>query len=781
MKVVEVYLKQNNKSIDQPFFYKPAIDQKVEAGMRVLVPFGRGNRELEGFVTRLVEIDKLSYAVKSLLMVLDREPVLNQAQIELCLWMKFYYCSLFYDNLSYFISPVRVKKEAYIRLNFSEVQFEYPELKFLDKYFKNHSKEVPERNIKKEDREVLKKMIEKRFISRKDVFSVSPVVEEKHYTLVRADENFKAGKNQEAILKLLNYKPLTDSELKQLIPNYRTSLSGLIRKGLVRELSDQEYKLSKVRNNALTIQSVFLSENEKEIYHKYRELDSDGSFFKGSDSASKYRILFKIIEEKLRLNQTVVFLMPEINLTFHKFELFYKYFGELVGLYNHRLTVKEQRKFWQGVKSGEIRLIIGVQGALFLPFQHLGLIIVDNESDPLYYSMGSPKFHLPVLVKKYALLHKCQYLFLDEIPSINTYYHILQKKIGYFEIDKGANSRIIKIIDMQNELKDGNLTPIGRELNSEILRNFSDKKLTVILANRTGYSKAVLCRKCGQIQKCPNCKVALTYNEGNSVLECQYCGYQEKTLNQCRYCGNNELRHLGIGLEKLKDYLVKRYPKLKILAVQGGMTFKDIEKVNDLIKNHEIDLLIGTQILNKHFNFTNVGLAVCFLIDRDLNLGSYDAAEGTYQVYSRFFKKALNFDSLGFIQTNDSQNDLIMSIVEDNYRTFYQGELEFRKTMKFPPFYNLAILRISHGNQEIAKNDALRLYFILKEGLEQKSVENYSIYKPATLEYNSNERFEEQIMVKIINIQDFQNIYHEIIERKGLDTLKSKISLQIKN
>ncbi|MGE4507143.1 MAG: primosomal protein N' [Eubacteriaceae bacterium] len=780
MKVAEVYLKQKNKRLDQSYYYSLDDKSDIKSGIRVIVAFGHGNRQLEAFVVRLLEVESLSYPLKPILEVIDTEPVLNKAQIELCVFMKAYYCSMFYENLAYFVSARPVKKQSYLKLDLPEMQFGHEQSEIVSKYFSAGLLEIAESKILKSDRKIIEKLIAQGYIKRKNVFGLAKKNNDKRYTLTALPESERAGKTQAAIIKLLEYRSMKESELKQVLPGYRASLANLIKKGLVKEAIINPSQLIDDGQHPQSMRSVLLSASEEAVFQQYNKSLTKGCFLRNNDSVSKFRLLFKIIHEKLAADKSVLLLFPEINLSYQKFELFFKYFGEYVGLFHHKLSSKEQRAFWEDVKSGKIRLVLGVQGAMFLPFKQLDLIIVENESDPAYHSIGIPKFHLPDLVRHYAEILNCQYLLIDESPDLKTFYQIKNQGLQYLEIGKRPISNKPHIINMQDELKAGNLTPVSRSLNQAILKSFKDRKLTVILANRVGYTKAVICKSCGKMQKCPHCQVALSYNDKSNALECSYCGFQEKKLDHCQYCDGKELRYQGSGVKNLYEYLQKRYPQLKIVLVLGGISSSEIKNINKKINNKEIDILIGTQVLTNHFDFSNVGVAASFFIDRDINFGTYDAAEMSYNIYSRFFKKALNAGGSGFIQSNDVQNDLLLSIQEDDYETFYQGELIFRKTMNFPPYLNLIVFKIRNHSEELVRNDAMRLYILLKEKFGDLEASKVFLYKPAHDSYREEKNHVGQIILKIKDIAFFQEKYQEIIKKKDLEKIKSKISLEIR-
>jgi primosomal protein N' (replication factor Y) len=249
---------------------------------------------------------------------------------------------LFYENLAYFISARPVKKESYLKLDLPELQFDHDQSELISKYFGDSLLEIPERKILKEDHMIIEKMVAQGYIKRKTTILMPKKTHERCYVLRKIPESFKPGKTQAAILKLLEYKSMKSSELKQLIPSYRQSLSGLIEKGLVQEEIVDDSQISKNNQQIKSLKNVLLSVDEEKIFQNFTKMEGKACFFKNNNSVSKFRVLFKIIQEKLMHNKSVLLLFPEINLSYQKYELFYKYFGDVVGMFHHKVTSKEQ-------------------------------------------------------------------------------------------------------------------------------------------------------------------------------------------------------------------------------------------------------------------------------------------------------------------------------------------------------------------------------------------------------------------------------------------------------
>ncbi len=782
LEIAALYLNQKNKRIDKVYDYLvPAnLENKLKAGMRVIVNFGRGNRELEGFVIKIKKTNEQERKLKVIKNLIDQEPVLNKKQIDFCIWMKNYYCNLFYENLAYFVSAIPIVRERLIEINSDENTFAVNRIR--QTYF-SQKKIINYKRIKKEDRESISQMIASGQLIEKKTYHVYQESDQKIYYLKNnaCPEDWRLGLVQKKIINLLKVRALKESTLKQLIPQYKKSVPSLIKKGLI-----NEDILSKSSEKNLCFDQKFkhpvvLSKNEQALYKSYQELTRRGCLFLCHDHVSKYRILFKLIQEQIESGKSVLILFPDINLSYHRLELFIKYFGDNFAVFHHKLKASEQRNIYQSVKNNQTRLIIGVQGALFLPFVNLGLIIVDDEHSPSYHAMGLPKFHIPDLVENYTRLLNVPYVLMDDIPRIKIWHELSTAKIGLLEIGKALQIKDLNIVDMHQEMLAGNFKMVSHCLSGEIKKNLQNKQLSVLLINRTGYSNGIICRACREVLKCPDCKVALKYNAQKNSLTCNYCSYSKKMMQNCPNCGKKELRHLGIGIDQFQKNLHDQFPNARIVSVQGGLSLSKIKQINEALKENQVDILIGTQVLNKHFSFQNIGLAACLLIDRDLNLGEFDSSEMTYQIYSRFFKKALKKGAKGIIQTNDPQNDTILSIVENDFESYYHNEIEFRKILNYPPFYEMIEFKISHQSSEWASNDALRFYILMRDYCKLKMKEKtLYLFKPNDYGLIKNGKSVVQIILKCSDLRFFQIMMDYLIKNGEIEKIKSTISFKIK-
>lgn len=786
MKIAEIYLNQKNKRIDKIYDYliPDEFENDLKNGMRVLVNFGRGNRELEGFVVHIRRISRPERKLKPILQLIDQRAVLNNNQIKFCKWMKTYYCNLFYENLAYFLSSLPLIRDRILEPGIKSNTLDYKIATIFQTYF-TQNQAINYQKIKKKDQSLVNQMIASGELIEKKRIRVYPQSKEKIYYLKNnlIEKNKQFGSIQKKILSLLKLGEIKESTLKQFIPQYRKSIASLIKKGVVGQTVQEDDSNTEKNISLDQTRDVILSERENSIYKHYQEIKNQyqGCFFLCNDQVAKYRIIFKLIEDQLKDQKSVLILFPDINLTYQRLELFYKYFGETLVFFHHNLKASEQRNIYESVYNNKARLIIGVQGALFLPFKELGLIIVDDDHSQSYHSMGSPKYHIPDLVENYAHLLKIDYILMDEIPRIKTWYDVTIGKLGLVKIGEVKQMHGLKTIDMHEQMLTGNFSIISRQLDEMIGKTLKAQKLSVLLINRTGYSNGIVCRACGKVLKCPNCKLALKYNHQTNTLTCNYCDYKKIMLQNCPNCGKKELRHMGIGIDQFRKILNERFPKARIVTVQGGLSLIEIKQINEALKNKQIDILIGTQVLVKHFSFQNIGLAACLLIDRDLNLGEFDAAEISYQIYSRFFKKAFKYQAEGIIQTNEPQNDTILSILENNFESYYQTEIQFRKVLKYPPFFEMIEFKIFHQYNNWASNDALRFFILLRDYCHaEMAPESYYLYKPNDRGIDQRGKCLVQIILKCKDLSSFQKMMASLIKNGEIESIKSNITFKIK-
>jgi len=795
VKIAEVFLNQTNKRIDHAYDYRVPVhlESVTQEGIRVVVQFGIGNRRVEAFITKIKETTDYSGKIKEIIENIDMEPVLNREQIELCLWMKTVYCSLFYEALSYFTMAVQIKQEIDYYRNYEKLDLDLKQNWFIEHYFDNANEVLPLKKVKPEDRIILAELIKKKAVySKKSWKKISDPESRKksiqasyHLTAMGREalkQDKKFGKKQCELMEYLLRSDMKGEDLKIITAQYKKSLEPLIKKGYVcvNKTASQEQPLN-LSAAGYEHQSVILTHNEQRSYNQYQALtkQTSGVFFHVFDAVSKYRLFFKAIEDQLKANRSSVVIFPEINMTFQRMEMFYKYFGNKVGVFHGQLSPKQRTELYLRIRSGEIKVIIGVRSAVFLPYVNLGLIIIDDEHDSSHNSISMPQFHITDIAKKASEIMGAFYIIADNIPRVATWYRIEKKELAVIQIGEEPRFRhAIEIIDMQKEMHQGNMGILSRTLLRYLQSGIEQKRMSVLFINNLGYANSILCRKCGHVEKCPHCGVSLKYLNHDHSLLCHYCGYKKAVPVLCSECGSDKVRHMGYGIDQLEEYLKKVFSGVRIATVQGNMKRSDIKKINKSIASGEFDILIGTQVINKHFNLSNISVAAAVLIDRDLNQGNYQASENVYQMYSRFFAKAMDNKTKGVIQTNEPENDTIYSIKNESFLEFYRSEIHYRQLMHYPPTVKMISLSVFHKKESEAENDSVRLYVSIKEELKAFGM-GQAVYKPVRIGVTRGGNITYQIVIKTAKQSVFQNLMSKIIRLGIIEALKSKVSIQI--
>ncbi|WP_392888525.1 primosomal protein N' [Eubacterium limosum] len=736
MKFAEIYLNQTNKRIDHPYDYKipERFESVIVPGVRVGVTFGNGNRQLEGFVVRVKEETAYPDKIKELEAVIDESPILTKEQIALCLWMKSTYCSLFYEGLYHFTSPVKVVKRLVI------------------------SEEDPHENR----------------------IAFEPYEStEKIYRLERKET--VRGSVQKQILELLETRDFTRREICELLGEVGSSLRALEKKGLV---SAYERDTScAVTGGKVRPEEIVLSESGNCLYRQLSEKRRKGtpSFIFEENSETRLMLYCKAVEECLSRGETALMLFPEIGLSLEMRALLYRYFGNAVAVCHGKLSQKERYQIFKRVSCGEIKVLVGSRAALFMPFRKLGLIIVDEERDPSYYSAAMPRYNTITIAQKYADLSDADLIISDEIPSVAA---VKKTETGEWTGIHNAPCFVRKkpvpaIVDMQSEMKSGNFDFMSYRLRECLEKTLAEKKTALLLINKRGYASYVFCRSCGYVEKCPTCGVALKYHAGGDVLKCHYCGYTKKRSTTCPECGEKKIKALGLGIDQVYELLKERYPDRHVLKLDGETiaSYDDFKRVNHELSEKHWDIILGTRMLLRNFDFQNIGLAAALLIDGDLNHGDYSSSENAYQLYKRFFNR-MTENTLCLIQTYEPDNITNEALISENPTDFYKQEFEYRRLMGYPPEKHLVLFSLFHVDEAQVANDSHAFFHALKKVCETgAAVEIYEPFLSGIIRGNGQIRW--KILLKTKDLNAFKHIIEEVTAAGEIERLASKVSIEI--
>lgn len=735
MKYAEVILSISHQNIDHIFSYiiPEEIENDIKIGMRVIVPFGKGNKSYEGYVINFsddVKIDKSK--LKSITTIIDKYPLFSENMIELAKWMRIKYYSTLTDCLKCIMpTVVTVKTDSYLYINYENEN--------IDK--------LVEECLKKDNQQskVLSFLKENESITLNNIKIALGITSYPIKALVKKN-----------IIKMSSF------EIKKDIYNIDSFAKT------------KPFKLNYEQQNAFEfIKEKIFSKSKKPI------------LIHGVTGSGKTEIYMQIIDEVIKKGKQAIILVPEISLTPQTVNNFIGRFGNLVTVTHSRLSNGERFDQWIKAKNGEISIMIGPRSAIFTPFNNLGIIIIDEEHEGTYKSELKPKYDAREIAFKISEYTDCSVVLGSATPSIETYYYTKENKIDLIKIKNRVNNKFpdVNVVDMRQELINGNRSIFSKSLLNAIYENIEIKKQTILFLNRRGHSTFVSCRKCGYVMQCDNCNVNYTYHIDIDKLICHYCGTSIKSPSICPQCGSKYIKYFGVGTQKIENEINKVFPDISVLRMDMDTTSKKNSHENILKKFAEgkADILIGTQMIAKGLDFPNVSLVGVIAADLSLNSGDYKCAERTFQLLNQVSGRAGRADITGkvFIQTYNPEHYSIKLAKENNYEKFYETEITIREQMLYPPFSNIFFVMMTGTEERKIITMMYRLLEIMKL-YNRKG--NFELLGPApALISKVKNQYRWKIIVKCTDEEKIRNyvLYclNKLKEKENLTNVNLNITL----
>ena len=469
---------------------------------------------------------------------------------------------------------------------------------------------------------------------------------------------------------------------------------------------------------------IVLNDEQREIVDDFKKDYEAGQrnryLLHGVTGSGKTLVYIELVKEVVRQGKTAIVLIPEIALTLQTVERFEAAFGNRISIINSRLSKGEKYTEFERAKKGETDLIIGPRSALFAPYKNLGLIIIDEEHDGAYKSETTPKYHARETAIKRAELEGAAVVLGSATPSVDSFY---KAETGEYKLwtlpDRvlGRSMAEAHVVDLRNELREGNRSIISRELYARMKAAFDEGEQVMLFINRRGFNSFVSCRSCGEVIKCPKCDVALALH-GKTKLMCHYCGYQTEMPAKCPSCGSGMIGGYGTGTEKVEAAVKSLFPEIKTIRMdKDTTTTKDAHaKIIETFKSHKADCLIGTQMIVKGHDFGNVTVVGIILADLSLFDNDYISAERTFDLLAQAAGRAGRGEKPGHvvIQTYQPEHYTVISSAEQDYNSFYRQEMMYRKLMKYPPAAHMLGILITSKDEELADRAAETIADVIK-------------------------------------------------------------------
>lgn len=598
--VAEVIINSKAKQLNRTFDYNipKEMESIILVGNKVLVPFGRFKKLEEAHVVKIKE--KSEYEIKDIAKV---ENGLTNNQIEIANWMaKRYFCNVS-DCIRLMQTPGTNAKDINKRIQDKKINVVY-----LKKNFEEINFEIETKKLKSEKQ-----------------------------------------------IKILNFvkdnEGCTIPDIEMFTDCSRAIINTLIKNGYL-EIVEQKVERNPLETkNIENTSNLKLTKEQQEAFDKvsasidYNEYEE--FLLYGVTGSGKTEVYLQLIDKVIKKEKSAIVLVPEISLTPQMLDRFISRFGkEQIAVLHSKLSIGERHDEWERIKENKAKIVIGARSAIFAPVKDLGIIIIDEEHDSSYKSEASPKYDAKEVAKKIARQANVPLILGSATPDLKTYYNSKEtQKITLLELTKRANNSNlpkVEIVDLKQELANGNRSMLSFDLYQAIEQNLKEKLQTILFLNRRGYSTFIMCRNCGYTVKCKNCNISMTYHSYENKLKCHYCGYEEKVVTKCPECGSDKIRYFGTGTQKLEQEIQKQFPQAKTIRMDVDTVTKknSHEQILNKFKNEDIDILIGTQMVVKGHHFPKVTLVGVIAADSSLNIDDYRATERTFQILTQVARKS---------------------------------------------------------------------------------------------------------------------------------------------
>lgn len=732
------------------FTYKVSEDllPKLALGMRVLVPFG-GKKIYTGIVAEIHENEPETFLPKEIHSILDAEAIVPEAQLQFWKWLSEYYlCNIGEIYRFAFPSSLKLESETYLKRNLNkEIDWEVLDanetylLQALEVKTLVSLSEIEAFIPKKEIIKTINTLIDEQYILIDE--QIFEKYKAKEVAYLKIDEKIlenlseilqnlnKAKKQKDLFLTILqaqqtDNQPLRKSQFFEDGVFNASHLRGLVEKNLVIEYHLQKDRIEAYEGEIEEIEE--LSETQKKALVEINEgfEEAKNILLHGVTSSGKTHLYLEKIEETVGFGKNVLFLLPEIALTKQITQRLEKKYGKELGFYHQKMSDFEKVEVWRKIKRNEIKILIATRSSLFLPFQNLGLIIVDEEHDNAYKPKEvKPYFNAKDAAQVLAKFYKAKVILGSATPSVESYYAAKNDRLKYVFLSERFGDvalpkyEIINFKEAQETKK--SVGHFSEFLIDKISENLHNKKQSIILHNRRGYANVVECETCGNVTYCSNCDVVMTYHKATNEMKCHYCGHRAQKPKFCPKCHSENLNERGVGIEQIEEETQKIFKEANVERMDVDSMRKKFayEKLYEKIENGEAEIIVGTQMISKGLDFDNIELVAIPKADSLLYVQDFRAEERAYQLITQVSGRAGRISGNGkiYIQTYNPFHPLFELIKEENSAKIYEHFLKEREQFLYPPFVKLILIEIKHRKEDKVNRASQFLSSILQKYL----------------------------------------------------------------
>ncbi len=726
--------------LDRPFDYE--CDESLTVGTLVKVPFGKANKLRNGIIVR-VKDSAVGNHIKPVHSSLDGRLRLTEQMCGLCLFLKEHTLCTFGEAVRCILPPGALS--------------------------------------------------DKMNISVRKTCTLGISREEAEEVLALSGRAGIKSEGQRSVLRYIMDIKSADYELVRRLPNVNAShISALRDKGIISVLSYENIRnpyseYAKERDTS----DIILSDAQSAAYEKIESLYLDNiprcALLHGVTGSGKTKIIIKAIDKCLADGKNVIMMVPEISLTPQTVGIFCRRYGDRVAVIHSSLSAGERMDAYRRIKRGDVDLVIGTRSAVFAPLEDIGMIVIDEEHEHTYKSESDPKYHARDVASYICGKTNSLLLLASATPSLESYY---KAKKGIYTLVPlkerygGVKLPDAVIVDMREELRLGNLSPISERLIKSLHNVYERKEQAILFLNRRGYNSQVSCKDCGDVILCPRCSVSLTYHasqEGGKML-CHLCGYSSPVLRTCPSCSGDNLSFLGYGTQKVEDELSKYLPEMSVMRMDADTTSGKLsyDRMLESFRAFESDILLGTQMVAKGHDFPKVTLVGVVLADTSLFVSDFRASEKTFSLLTQVIGRAGRAkDGIAVIQTFAPKNEIIRLACLQDYEAFYEGEIAIRRELTYPPFCDIATLTVTGGDEVLVMKEAKKLSdYIMRELEGDIGKQPFMVFGPFEASvYRVNEKYRMKMVVKCRLNRDSRAMFARLLSEFSTNTKDTTVSI----
>ncbi|PAE21339.1 primosomal protein N' [Bacillus sp. 7504-2] len=780
------------KQTDRPFDYKipAALESVIKPGMRVVVPFGP--RKLQGFVVE-VQAKSAFTKLKEIVEPMDLAPVLNQELLSLGDWLT-------EETLSYKISAFQVMLPAALKAKYEKKIRRIAPLDHLPAKLQPLFQEsdtilwndaapffsILQREAANGSIEVIYEVKER--VKKKKIKYLLPLLDKVALEQAKASLVVTAEKQRKIIdFFIEKHEPV---QLREILSYFNVSTStvkSLIKKGILQEKEMEVYRdpfedrvfaktkpfpLTKEQEKAISPIIATVEEERQQVFLLY-----------GVTGSGKTEIYLQSIQRVLEKGKEAIVLVPEISLTPQMVKRFKGRFGDEVAVLHSGLSSGEKYDEWRRIERKEVKVVVGARSAIFAPFENLGIIIIDEEHETSYKQEDNPRYHARDVAIKRSQYYQCPVILGSATPTLETFARAQKGVYELLTLPNRMNNQSlpsVQIVDMREELRDGNRSMFSRALIEGLKERLEKKEQIVLFLNKRGHSSFVMCRDCGYVANCPNCDISLTYHRFSQQMKCHYCGYEASVPTRCPECNSEHIRYFGTGTQKVEEELGKILPEAKVIRMDVDTTSRKgaHERLLTEFEEGKADILLGTQMIAKGLDFPNITLVGVLSADTMLHLPDFRSSEKTFQLLTQVSGRAGRHELPGevIIQTYTPEHYSIELAAEQNFDRFFKREMTVRKARQYPPYYYIALITVSHENVAMVASVTDKIAKFVQSKLSNEAHVLGPVVSPISRIKN---RYRYQCLIKYKREPQLNNALKTILDHYQQDIASKGLQISI--